>query len=72
MHSMETTETRFIDLIIKNTFDKKTIQTKALIDSGASVSCLPENIIEQLGLIQTGLINVRTASGVLLNNMSSI
>ncbi|MEO0457557.1 MAG: aspartyl protease family protein [Cyanobacteria bacterium P01_A01_bin.114] len=36
----------------------------ALVDTGATLLCLPKAIVEQLGLVQDGVANVETTAGV--------
>lgn len=59
-------------LIDNNMPPKKTLQVRALFDTGANVSCITDNISNHLNLIPIGKVPVSTASGNVFFNKYKI
>jgi len=53
-----------VDILIRDLERKKTIKTKALVNTGATFTVIPESIAKELGLKPTGeKVRVSTAKG---------
>ncbi len=50
------------DVIIQ--YNGNSLQVKALWDTGATCSCISNDVVKQLALIPTGKVNISTPSGV--------
>jgi gag-polyprotein putative aspartyl protease len=55
-----------VNVVVPNTI--RTIQVKAIWDTGATATVITDNVVRSLGLIPTGMSNVNTANGPAIQN----